>query len=155
MLSVGVHGIFSLNPPPPLSHTSISFTTSTISFTSIVPHIFHPGGFTCNFSLCLHVHRPDVMDVTDQDCLAILSDTRRVGNLAYYPIPRLTITFCRSTFFIPTEIKFSVICEKIDVVNKVLPYVIKFVACIAIVLSFLCCCVVVSYVFTLFILGQC
>ena len=41
--------------------------------------------------------------------------------------------------------------DKNDVVNKAYPYVIKFVACIVTVLSFLCFCVVVADFFTLFV----
>ena len=87
---------------------------------------------------------PDVVDVTDQDCLETLCDTMLVGNLACYPSPRLTITCCLPNCLISTEITFGVISEKIDVVNKASPYVINFVAMIVTVLSFPYCFVVVA-----------
>ena len=96
--------------------------------------------------------QPDVADVTGQDFLTNLRDTRLVGNSACYPGPRLTITFCFPTCIIPTEINLYVICENIDVVNKSLPYVIKNLAWVVTVLFFLCCCVVVAYIFNSFYL---
>ena len=39
----------------PSSPSTISFITSMISFASILPHIFQPGGFTCNF-FCASMH---------------------------------------------------------------------------------------------------
>ena len=95
---------------------------------------------------------PDTVDVTDQDCLTTLRDTRCVCNSACYPSPCPSITSCLPTYLIPTEIKFGVICQKIDVVNKESPYVIKFVALIVTILSFLCCCVVVADIFESFYL---
>ena len=69
--------------------------------------------------------RPDTVDVTDQDCLATLRDNRIVGNLECYTSPCLTINCCFPPCLIPIETKFGVIFEKIDVVNKASPYVIK------------------------------
>ena len=92
------------------------------------------------------------MDITDLDCMATLCKNRLVRNSDYYPIPCLTITICCPTCLIPKYIKFGVIFEKIDIVNKASTYVIKFVACIVTVLSYLCCCVVVAYFFDYFYL---
>ena len=95
---------------------------------------------------------PDVVDVTDQDCMDTLCDTSIVGDSACYTRHHLTTTFCCPTCLIPTEINFGMIGEKIDVVNKALPYVIIFVARIVTVLSFICCCVIVAEFFDSFYL---
>ena len=94
---------------------------------------------------------PNVVDVTDQDCLNILRDTRLLGDFTCQPSPRPTIIFCFPTYIIPTQINFGVRCEKIDIVNKVFLYVIKLVSRIVTVISFLFCCVIVVEFFTLFI----
>ena len=78
--------------------------------------------------------QPDVVDVTDQDCMTALCDTMLVHNLEFQPSPRLNTTICFPTCIIPTEIKFVVLCDKIDVVNNISPYVIKFVSWIVTVL---------------------
>ena len=91
----------------------------------------------------------DTVDVTAQDYLATLRETRLVGNSACYTSSCITITWCCPTCLIPTEIKFDVLYEKIDVVNKASPYVIKFVYWIVTVLYFLCFCVVVANVLTI------
>ena len=89
------------------------------------------------------------VEVTKQDFLATLSDTRIVGNSACYPNYCLTTTICWPTCIIPTEINFFGLFEKIDIVNKALPYVINCVAWIVTVLNFICCCVIVAEFFTL------
>ena len=94
--------------------------------------------------------RPDTVDVTDEDCMATLCDNRLVGNSAYYSIPRLTIAFFCPTFLILTEIKFGIICNKIGVVNKSLPYAMKIVARIVTILSFLYFFGIVAEFFTIF-----
>ena len=87
----------------------------------------------------VHVYmRPNAVDFTDQEYLVTLRNTRLVVNLDFYPSPRLTITCCCPTCLIPTEIKFGVLCEKIDFVNLVLPYVFKCLDQIVTVLYFLC-----------------
>ena len=98
--------------------------------------------------------RNDAVYVTYQDYLDALCDTRRVVNLSCYPRPRLTITFCCPAYLIPTEIKFGMIFDKIDVVNKALPYVIISVARIVTILSFLCCCAVAEEFLTILIWSQ-
>ena len=95
--------------------------------------------------------QPDAVGVTDQDCLPTLRDIRLVYNLACYPIPCLTITRCFLPCLIPTEIKFIMLCEKIDIVNKASPYIIKFISWVVTVLSFLCCCVIVAEFFFFFL----
>ena len=99
--------------------------------------------------ICTHT---DAVDLPVQDCLPNIHATRLVGNLACSSISCLTITCCCPTCLIPTEIKFDALCEKIDVVNKAVTYVIKFVAWIVTVLSFICLCVVVADIFYSFYL---
>ena len=81
--------------------------------------------------------RPDEVDVTNRVFLATLSDTSIVRNFSCQSIPRLTITLCLPKFLIPTEIKFGMLCEKTDVVNKSFPYEIKYLVWILNVVSFL------------------
>ena len=100
--------------------------------------------------VCIH---PDVVDAIDRDYLATLYDTRLVGNLVCYPSHRLTITFCCLTCLIPTYIKFGVHFDKMDVLNKTFPCVIKFVAQIVTSVSFLFWCVRVAEFFYHFYLG--
>ena len=95
--------------------------------------------------------RTDAVEVTDQDCLSTLFDTRIVVNFSCYPSPRITINFCWPTCIIPKEIKFVVICEKIDVVNQVSQYLIRLLSHIVTVLSFLCWCFIVAKVLKLFL----
>ena len=97
--------------------------------------------------------RPDEVDVTDQDFLAILRDTILVGNLPCYPSPSFTITWCFPDSLVPTEINFGVLCKKIDVTNKASPHVIKILDWIVTVLSFPCFWVVVAEFFYSFYLG--
>ena len=52
---------------------------------------------------------------------------------------------------ISVGIKFGVPCEKIDVVNLVLPYVFKFIDQIVTVLYFLCWCAVVADTITILV----
>ena len=72
--------------------------------------------------------QPDALDFTYQDCMSTICDAMIYVNSACQPRPHLTITRCFPTCVIPKEIKFRVICENIDAVNKASPYVIKFVA---------------------------
>ena len=87
---------------------------------------------------------PDAVDVTGQDCLTTICDNGLVVNFTSYPITRFVITFRCPTFLVPTEIKVGVVCEKIDIVNKALPYVVKMLAYIVTNLYFFCCCVFVT-----------
>ena len=133
----------------PSSPSTIGFVVYIISFTSILLHTFHPLVFTSNLCLCLYAI--NLMQWT--------SLTRTVwtpfvipGLLAICPVSlsKGLTTFCFPTCVIPTYIKFGIICEKIDVLNKSLPYAIKFLARILTVLSFLFFCVVVADCFLLF-----
>ena len=60
------------------------------------------------------------------------------------PAPTSPKTLCYPTCLIPIDIKFGMLCDKIDVVNKAFPYVIKFLSRVVSVLSFFCCCVIVA-----------
>ena len=93
---------------------------------------------------------PYVVDATDQDCLTTLHGNSLVETISFYPIPRLTITFCFPTCIIPTDIKSGIFCDRFDVLNKASMYVINFVVWILTVLSFICCYVVVAEFFGYF-----
>ena len=86
----------------------------------------------------------NVSYVTYQDSISTLCDTGLVGNLTCQPSPCLIINFCFPTCLIPTEIKFVVLCEKIDFKNKALPYTIKVVSHIVTIMYFMCCCIDVA-----------
>ena len=92
-------------------------------------------------TVCMRTY---TVDMTEQDYMATICDTSLVGNSACEPSPCLARTCFPQTCLIPTDIKFSLICEKIDAVNKALTYVIKCLALIVTILSYLCCCVVVA-----------
>ena len=99
--------------------------------------------------------RPGMVDITDQDYLAAtVCDTRLVVNWECYPIPILTITRCYPTCIIPIDIKFDARCDKIDFLNKAVPYVIKFVAWFVTVLSFIFSILLLQSFFTHFIWSQ-
>ena len=102
-------------------------------------------------TVCMRTY---TVDMTEQDYMATICDTSLVGNSACEPSPCLARTCFPQTCLIPTDIKFSLICEKIDAVNKELTYVINVLAHIITLLSFLFFCVIVEELLTLFIGSQ-